>query len=79
MKGLISRIDAAVSVKLLTHRQRGVFPVNHLVRKVTYGQVSEIDVLKKINTERRVEHFFSCSMKSLCDMTLNCSKTKTKI
>lgn len=46
MKGLISRIDAAVSVKLLTHRQRGVFPINHLVCKVTYGQVLEIDVLK---------------------------------
>lgn len=58
MKGLISRIDAAVSVKLLTHRQRGVFPINHLVRKVTYGQVSEIDVLKKINTERNWNTFF---------------------
>lgn len=46
VKGLISRIDAAVSVKLLTHRQRRMFSINHLVRKVTYGQVLQIDVLK---------------------------------
>ncbi len=54
VKGLISRIDAAVSVKLLTHRQRSVLAVNPLIRKVTHRQVLEIDVLKR-NMERRVK------------------------
>lgn len=54
VKGLISRIDAAVSVKLLTHRQRSVLAANPLVRKVAHCQVLEIDVLKR-NTERRVK------------------------
>lgn len=47
VKSLISRINTAVFVKLLAHIQRGVFPINHLVCKVTYGQVLEVDVLKK--------------------------------
>lgn len=47
VEGLISWIEAAVPVKLLAHGQRGVFPIYHLVRQVTYCQVLETDVLKK--------------------------------
>lgn len=46
VKGLISWVDAAISVKLLTHGQSGVLPIDHLVREVTYCQVLEIGVLE---------------------------------
>lgn len=58
VKGLFSRIDAAVSVKLLTHRQRRICSINHLVRKVTYGQVLQIDVLKNKNEKKSGTLFF---------------------
>lgn len=59
VKGLISRIDTAVSVKLLTHRQRRVFSIYHLVRKVAYGQVLQIDVLKNENEKKEWNAFLS--------------------
>lgn len=63
VEGLISWIEAAVPVKLLAHRQRGVFSIYHLVREVTYCQVLEADVLKKSNMNSKVEH------KKPCDIT----------
>lgn len=58
VKGVISRIDAGVSVKLLTHRQRSVLSFSHLVCEVTYCQVLEIEVLEKKDLEGRVKLFF---------------------
>lgn len=64
VEGLISRIEAAVPVKLLAHIQRSVFSIYHLVCQVTYCQVLETDVLKKkSNMDRKMEH------KKPCDIT----------
>lgn len=46
VEGLAPWVDTTVPVELLTHRQRSVFSVCHLVCKVAYSQVLEADVLK---------------------------------
>lgn len=46
VKGLTPGVDTTVPVELLTHRQRSVFSVFHLVSQVAYSQVLETDVLK---------------------------------
>lgn len=51
VEGLASWVDGAVPVELLTHGQRGVFSVRHLVRQVAYSQVLETDVLKNQKIE----------------------------
>lgn len=51
VKGFVLRINAAVFVKLLTDRQRSELAIRPLVRKITYGHVLEIDVLKKKKEE----------------------------
>lgn len=45
VKGVVSRINAAVSVKHLTDRQGSVLATNPLICKITYSQLLEIGVL----------------------------------
>lgn len=58
VKGLIPRINAAVSVKVLTERQRSELAVNPLVRKITHSQVLKTDVLGGKNTVKNFKLLF---------------------
>ncbi len=57
VKCLIFRIDAAVPVKLLTHRQRRVPSINPFICEVTHSEVVEADILKT-DVEGRVKSIF---------------------
>lgn len=54
VKGLVARINAAVSVKLLAHRERSVLALSALICKIPYCQILETDVLgKKVKVSRK--------------------------
>lgn len=52
IKGVVFRIDGAVSIKHLTQSQRSVVAINELICKITYSQVLEIGILKKTDKEK---------------------------
>lgn len=52
IKGVVFRIDGAVSIKRLTQSQRSVVAINELICKITYSQVLEIGILKKTDKEK---------------------------
>lgn len=58
IKGVVFRIDGAVSIKHLTQSQRSVVAINELICKITYSQVLEIGILKK-QTKRKQKTSFN--------------------
>lgn len=59
IKGVVFRIDGAVSIKHLTQSQRSVVAINELICKITYSQVLEIGILKKKQTKRKQKTSFN--------------------
>lgn len=56
IKGVVFRIDGAVSIKHLTQSQRSVVAINELICKITYSQVLEIGILKKNRQRENRKH-----------------------